>query len=78
MVTGGCVFIGSEVTRQLSTLGSKVTVIDNLSSEREEHIKALPNVSLIKADVSDETAEKLSIITEDSKDPHKYRITFVP
>ena len=32
LVTGGCGFIGSEVTKQLSDFGSKITIIDNLSS----------------------------------------------
>ena len=31
LVTGGCGFIGSEITKQLSELGSNVTVFDNLS-----------------------------------------------
>ena len=29
LLTGGCGFIGSEVTKQLSNLGSKITIIDN-------------------------------------------------
>ena len=28
LLTGGCGFIGSEVTKQLSNLGSKITIID--------------------------------------------------
>jgi len=50
LVTGGCGFIGSEVTKQLSDLGAIVTVLDNLSSGKEEYIKNLSNVTLFKGD----------------------------
>ena len=39
LVTGGCGFIGSEITKQLSSIGANVTIIDNLSSGKEEYIK---------------------------------------
>jgi nucleoside-diphosphate-sugar epimerase len=58
LVTGGCGFIGSEVTKQLSKLDSKVTILDNLSSGKEEFIKNLPNVNLIKADLTDDSKVK--------------------
>ena len=32
LLTGGCGFIGSEVTKQLSGFGANITIIDNLSS----------------------------------------------
>ena len=32
LVTGGCGFIGSEIVKQLSLAGAKVTIIDKLSS----------------------------------------------
>ena len=54
LVTGGCGFIGSEVTKQLSTIGANVTVLDNLSSGKEEYIRGLQNVNLIKGDLTDE------------------------
>ena len=38
LVTGGCGFIGSEVTKQLSELGSNVIVLDNLSSGKKEYL----------------------------------------
>ena len=44
LVTGGCGFIGSEVTRQLSEHGANITVIDNLSSGKEEYIQKIPRV----------------------------------
>jgi dTDP-glucose 4,6-dehydratase len=53
LITGGCGFIGSEVTKQISDLGGKVTIIDNLSSGKEEYIKKIPNVSLINAELND-------------------------
>ena len=55
VVTGGCGFIGSEVTKQLSELGANITIIDNLSSGKEEYVKDLPNVSLVKADLLDKS-----------------------
>ena len=32
LLTGGCGFIGSEVTKQLSEIGANVTIFDNLWS----------------------------------------------
>ena len=52
LVTGGCGFIGSEVTKQLSEHGANITVIDNLSSGKEEYIQKIPRVELIKSDLS--------------------------
>ena len=54
LVTGGCGFIGSEITKQLSSHGALVTIIDNLSSGKEENIKGIKNVELIKSDLSDQ------------------------
>ena len=51
LVTGGCGFIGSEITKQLSSIGANVTIIDNLSSGKEEYIKNFSNVKLIKTDL---------------------------
>ena len=53
LITGGCGFIGSEVTKQISDLGGKVTIIDNLSSGKEEYVKEISNVSLINAELND-------------------------
>jgi dTDP-glucose 4,6-dehydratase len=53
LVTGGCGFIGSEVTKQLSQLGAKVTVLDNLSSGKEAYLNDMKNVNLIKGDIVD-------------------------
>ena len=35
LLTGGCGFIGSEITKQLSEIGSNLTIIDNFSSGKE-------------------------------------------
>ena len=63
LLTGGCGFIGSEVTKQLSNLGSKITIIDNLSSGKEEYVKNISNVTLIKVDLNDK--EKIHELVKD-------------
>ena len=54
LVTGGCGFIGSEIVKQLSLIGANVTIIDNLSSGKEEYVEGLPNVKLITGDLLDD------------------------
>ena len=54
LVTGGCGFIGSEVVKQLSLIGANVTIIDNLSSGKEEYVEGLSNVKLITGDLLDD------------------------
>lgn len=51
MITGGCGFIGSEITRQLSDLGANVTILDNLSSGKEEYVNKFKNVIIVKGDM---------------------------
>jgi len=58
LLTGGCGFIGSEVTKQLSEIGANVTVFDNLSSGKEAYITNFENVQLIKGDIRDEDEVK--------------------
>jgi len=65
LVTGGCGFIGSEVTKQLSNIGANVTIFDNLSSGKEEYIKNLTNVHLIKADLCDDSKVQSAIQEKD-------------
>jgi len=55
LVTGGAGFIGSEIVKQLSNLGSKVIVFDNYSSGRRKYINLVPNVKQIKGDISNFT-----------------------
>ena len=61
LVTGGCGFIGSEVVKQLSKLGANITIIDNLSSGKEDYVKGLPNTELIIAELSDLEQLKKSV-----------------
>ena len=61
LVTGGCGFIGSEVTKQLSEIGANVTIIDDLSSGKVEYVKDFPNVKLILGDLVDSEIIKKGI-----------------
>ena len=53
LVTGGAGFIGSELVRQLSALGARVTVVDNLVNGRRGNLKGIlgRNVRLIVEDI---------------------------
>jgi hypothetical protein len=52
LVTGGASFIGSQLVDKLVTMGSKVTVVDNLSSGRFENLsESLSKISFIKKDL---------------------------
>ena len=56
LVTGGCGCIGSELAEALVDRGDEVTVVDNLSSGKEEHIAAVrsrPNFHFIRGDLLD-------------------------
>lgn len=55
LLTGGCGFIGSEVAKQLSAVDANITILDNLSSGKESYIQGLPNVTLIKGSLNDES-----------------------
>ena len=55
LVTGGCGFIGSEVTTQLSQIGANVTVIDNFSSGKRKYVEKFSNVKIQEGDLGDET-----------------------
>jgi len=54
LVTGGAGFIGSHLVEHLARGGSPVTVVDNLSTGRPEHLDStLANVELIVGDLGD-------------------------
>lgn len=54
LVTGGASFIGSHLTEALVALGATVTVADDLSSGKKEHLSAVENdVRLLVGDLRD-------------------------
>jgi dTDP-glucose 4,6-dehydratase len=52
LVTGGAGFIGSEVIRQLSELGSRVLVFDNYSSGRRKYLDGIKNITQVKGTIT--------------------------
>ncbi|MBL7129806.1 MAG: NAD-dependent epimerase/dehydratase family protein [Candidatus Omnitrophica bacterium] len=54
VVTGGAGFIGSHITSRLISEGYRVTILDNLSSGKEENIPR--GADFIKIDLGEETA----------------------
>ncbi len=65
LVTGGCGFIGSEVTKQLSEIDANITILDNLSSGKEEYIENLSNVNLIIGELDDPEKIKKAVKDQD-------------
>jgi UDP-glucose 4-epimerase len=54
LVTGGAGFIGSHLVEYLVAAGAQVTVVDNLSTGRLEHLRTgAPNVELVVGDLGD-------------------------
>ncbi len=52
LVTGGASFIGSHLVDSLVGLGSKVTVVDNLSSGTLENLEqSFPKIRFVKEDL---------------------------
>ena len=77
LLTGGCGFIGSEITKQLSELGSNTTIIDNFSSGKEEYVKNFPNVKIVEGDL-----QNSQIVTDVVKNQdyviHLAALPFIP
>ena len=52
LITGGASFLGRHLTELMLDSGANITVIDDLSSGKEEHINDIKNdVDFIKGDV---------------------------
>jgi UDP-glucose 4-epimerase len=64
LVTGGAGFIGASFIRLLLDRGCHVTVLDNLSSGRREHLDGLP-VEFIHGDVLDSMAVLNAVAGQD-------------
>ncbi len=52
LVTGGAGFIGSEVVRQLSEMGTKIIVFDNYSSGRKKYLEGVTNIIQVKGSIT--------------------------
>ena len=52
VVTGGAGFIGSHVTRRLLAAGAHVTVVDDFSTGKREHLPDHQKLTLIEADLA--------------------------
>jgi len=64
LVTGGAGCIGSELAAELLRRGARVTVIDNLSSGKREHIESIrlhPRFSFLEGDLLDRAAVDAAI-----------------
>ena len=77
LVTGGCGFIGSEVTKQLSNSGAIVTVLDNLSSGKEKYVDEISNVKIKIGDLGDNSLIK-SLISETDYIINLAALPFIP
>jgi len=56
LLTGGCGFIGANLAPMLRKLGHEVTIFDNLSRGRPEHLDDAGAYRLVEADIRDEEA----------------------
>ncbi len=56
LITGGAGFIGSHTAGCLLQQGHRVTVLDNLSSGKQENLPASPELRLVVGDINDPAA----------------------
>ena len=66
LVTGGASFIGSHLVDRLVQMGTKVTVVDNLSSGKIENLEqSLNQVKFIQKDLEYITKDEITQIFRD-------------
>lgn len=59
LVTGGAGFIGSNLVRRLVEEGARVRVADDFSTGRNENLDGLPQIELVKGDLSQIALEQV-------------------
>lgn len=64
LVTGGAGFIGSNLTRTLLDAGAHVTVLDNFSTGRREHLPAHDRLTVLEADLR--TTDRIDALLGDA------------
>jgi len=64
LVTGGAGFIGSNLVRRLIELGARVTVLDNFSTGRHEHLPRSPGLEVVEGDLR--TSPRLESLAADA------------
>jgi nucleoside-diphosphate-sugar epimerase len=78
LVTGGCGFIGSAITRALLGQGERVVVLDNLSTGLRDNLpRGEQNVQLIEGDILDEGLLASSMVGVDTVF-HQAAVSSVP
>ena len=65
LITGGAGFIGSNIAKELVSTGSKVVVLDNLSSGYRINIEGQPGIRLVEGDICDPAAVETAIAGAD-------------
>lgn len=77
LITGGAGFLGSEVVKQMTFNGAKVTVIDNFSSGKRQYITGLDKVNIVEDDIRDEEVVR-EIIKDKELVVHAAALPFIP
>ena len=65
-ITGGASFIGSHLAEVLAEAGANITVADDLSSGRVEHLSAIePQITLLIGDLRESTFARTALSGQD-------------